>query len=406
MEIQPSLLSYIFAGSTKWCINYEFPELTLELDGAIVKLNPEQVLEAYIRKGWMWSTVTLKTQDQNYLFKGLFNAQAEKLQTEIYNDAEFLKNQRNAEQIKTTLLPYLFEYQDFIQQNRYLSHHFTQLFKSDITQRSKDEIDRFNRLIQRDKSFVFEPFQQGLFEQLKQFIELPIKANHAIDSKNKRFIDSELVAFKDFFDQVESTPLTEEQRISSIIFEDRNLLVAAAGSGKTSTIVGKVGYALLTGLYKPEEILVLAFNRNAGEELNERINLRLKDILEKFNTKIEALNFHQFGVRVIGKATSKSPSVSEHAGKTQPLLNRIIQQLNETDSDFQEKYLLFKTAYSKAPLSPFAFKTQSEWEKAQKQSFDRFKDGFVTYQGELVKSHGEKAIANWFQMLSHPNDIA
>lgn len=402
MEIQPSLLSYIFAGSTKWCINYEFPELTLELDGAIVKLNPEQVLEAYIRKGWMWSTVTLKTQDQNYLFKGLFNAQAEKLQTEIYNDAEFLKNQRNAEQIKTTLLPYLFEYQDFIQQNRYLSHHFAQLFKADITQRSKDEIDRFNRLIQRDKSFVFEPFQQGLFEQLKQFIELPIKANHAIDSKNKRFIDSELVAFKDFFDQVESTPLTEEQRISSIIFEDRNLLVAAAGSGKTSTIVGKVGYALLTGLYKPEEILVLAFNRNAGEELNERINLRLKDILEKFNTKIEALNFHQFGVRVIGKATSKSPSVSEHAGKTQPLLNRIIQQLNETDSDFQEKYLLFKTAYSKAPLSPFAFKTQSEWEKAQKQSFDRFKDGFVTYQGELVKSHGEKAIANWLYSQGIP----
>ena len=402
MEIQPSLLSYIFAGSTKWCINYEFPELTLELDGAIVKLNPEQVLEAYIRKGWMWSTVTLKTQDQNYLFKGLFNAQAEKLQTEIYNDAEFLKNQRNAEQIKTTLLPYLFEYQDFIQQNRYLSHHFAQLFKADITQRSKDEIDRFNRLIQRDKSFVFEPFQQGLFEQLKQFIELPIKANHAIDSKNKRFIDSELVAFKDFFDQVESTPLTEEQRISSIIFEDRNLLVAAAGSGKTSTIVGKVGYALLTGLYKPEEILVLAFNRNAGEELNERINLRLQDILEKFNTKIEALNFHQFGVRVIGKATSKSPSVSEHAGKTQPLLNRIIQQLNETDSDFQEKYLLFKTAYSKAPLSPFAFKTQSEWEKAQKQSFDRFKDGFVTYQGELVKSHGEKAIANWLYSQGIP----
>jgi len=105
----------------------------------------------------------------------------------------------------------------------------------------------------------------------------------------------------------------------------------------------------------------------------------------------------------IGKATSKSPSVSEHAGKTQPLLNRIIQQLNETDSDFQEKYLLFKTAYSKAPLSPFAFKTQSEWEKAQKQSFDRFKDGFVTYQGELVKSHGEKAIANWLYSLYFPD---
>jgi DNA helicase-4 len=72
MEIQPSLLSYIFAGSTKWCINYEFPELTLELDGAIVKLNPEEVLKSYIHKGWMWSTVTLKTQDQNYPVLELF----------------------------------------------------------------------------------------------------------------------------------------------------------------------------------------------------------------------------------------------------------------------------------------------------------------------------------------------
>lgn len=105
MEIQPSLLSYIFAGSTKWCINYEFPELTLELDGAIVKLNPEQVLEAYIRKGWMWSTVTLKTQDQNYLFKGLFNAQAEKLQTEIYNDAEFLKTKEMLNRLKQHCSP-------------------------------------------------------------------------------------------------------------------------------------------------------------------------------------------------------------------------------------------------------------------------------------------------------------
>jgi DNA helicase-4 len=95
-------------------------------------------------------------------------------------------------------------------------------------------------------------------------------------------------------------------------------LVAAAGSGKTSTIVGKVGYALLTGLYKPEEILVLAFNKNAGEELSERINFRLKDILTQFDTRVEALNFHKFGVKVIGKATGKSPSVSNDAGKQVP----------------------------------------------------------------------------------------
>ncbi|ENW63925.1 hypothetical protein F910_02779 [Acinetobacter baumannii NIPH 410] len=32
MDIRPSLLSYIFAGSKKWRINYTFSELVLELD--------------------------------------------------------------------------------------------------------------------------------------------------------------------------------------------------------------------------------------------------------------------------------------------------------------------------------------------------------------------------------------
>lgn len=47
MEIRPSLLSYIFAGSTKWRINYEFPELTLELDGTLVKQTYYQVMKIY-----------------------------------------------------------------------------------------------------------------------------------------------------------------------------------------------------------------------------------------------------------------------------------------------------------------------------------------------------------------------
>ena len=402
MDIRPSLLSYIFADSTKWRINYTFPELLLELDTKTVKLNPEQVLETHIQKGWIWSSLTLETLDQNFQFKGIFNTKAEEFQNKLHNDAEFLRNKRNAEKIKETLKPYLLEYQNFIQQNIYLSYRLCNLFRSDLSQRSKASVEQFNSLIQRDSSFAFEPVLQNQFEQLRQFIELSIQVNYAIDTKNKRFVESELKVFKKFFDQVESTPLTDEQRVSSIIFEDRNLLVAAAGSGKTSTIVGKVGYALLTGLYKPEEILVLAFNKNAGEELSERISFRLKDILSNFDTSVEALNFHKFGVRVIGKATGKSPSVSNDAGKPQALLNRIIQQLIETDSDFQEKYLLFKTAYLRAPLSPFAFKTRNDWEKAQKRSFDRFKDGFETYQGEIVKSHGEKAIANWLYSQGIP----
>ena len=53
MNIRPSLLSYIFASSTKWRINYTFPELLLELDTKTIKLNHEEVLETHIQKGWI-----------------------------------------------------------------------------------------------------------------------------------------------------------------------------------------------------------------------------------------------------------------------------------------------------------------------------------------------------------------
>ena len=66
-----------------------------------------------------------------------------------------------------------------------------------------------------------------------------------------------MVAYKDFFDAVETTPLTAEQRRAAVVMEDRNLLVASAGSGKTSTVVGKVGYVLLGELATPDEVLVV-----------------------------------------------------------------------------------------------------------------------------------------------------
>lgn len=128
MDIRPSLLSYIFAGSAKWRINYTFPELILELDTKTIKLNPEQVLETRIQKGWIWSSLTLETIDQNFQFKGVFNTQAEEFQIKLYNDAEFLRNKRSAEKIKESLKPFLLEYQNFIQQNIYLSYRLCNLF--------------------------------------------------------------------------------------------------------------------------------------------------------------------------------------------------------------------------------------------------------------------------------------
>ena len=108
-------------------------------------------------------------------------------------------------------------------------------------------------------------------------------------------------ANREFFDSVESTPLTIEQRRASVVMEDRNLLVASAGSGKTSTVVAKVGYALMRGLVRPEEILVVAFNAHAAAELEERVHERLGAWING-PMSVKAKTFHAFGLEVIAAA--------------------------------------------------------------------------------------------------------
>ena len=44
------------------------------------------------------------------------------------------------------------------------------------------------------------------------------------------------------FDRIETHPLSLAQRKSIVTDEDSTLVVAGAGTGKTSTVVGKVSY--------------------------------------------------------------------------------------------------------------------------------------------------------------------
>ena len=74
--------------------------------------------------------------------------------------------------------------------------------------------------------------------------------------------------------------MTERQRLSIVTNEDNNLIVAGAGSGKTSVVVAKVIYLIQKKLVKPEELLVLAYNTKAKDELEEII-VDLKRVIER-----------------------------------------------------------------------------------------------------------------------------
>ena len=114
---------------------------------------------------------------------------------------------------------------------------------------------------------------------------------------NESFVVHEMQKFEKFFADLGGFTLSQEQREACIRLEDNNLLVASAGSGKSATMVGKVAYVLEKELYHPSEILVLAFNKSAADELKERIARQLNVDEEALECRVTT--FHALGRWII-----------------------------------------------------------------------------------------------------------
>jgi DNA helicase-4 len=211
------------------------------------------------------------------------------------------------------------------------------------------------------------------------------------DDMNERHLARELVESRPFFDTVEKSPLTNEQAEAVINFDGRVLLVASAGSGKTSTMVAKAGYALSKGYFAPDRMLVLAFNNDAAAELRERINARLGP-LGLPAEQVVAKTFHAFGLDVIGKATGKRPSLAPwvETGRDQDALLEMVDDIKGVDPVFRAQWDLFRLVFGQ-DLPKFGKEAANPeaWDKAAS------RDGFWTLNNEVVRSRGELVIANW-----------
>lgn len=210
------------------------------------------------------------------------------------------------------------------------------------------------------------------------------------EEQNAKYLEHQRKARKDFFDTVEKNPLTDEQIHACICMDDAVMVVAAAGAGKTSTMVAKTGYVLNEGLATPEQILLLAFNRATADELGGRIAEQLQGVPDV--DKVRSQTFHAFGIEVIGKATGKRPSLAPWVDPSKPgedirQVSGIIETLTAQDPKFKRHWDLFRTVYGR---------DVGKW--GQRQEPDAYADGkrgFLTAKGDIVKSKEERVIADW-----------
>lgn len=210
------------------------------------------------------------------------------------------------------------------------------------------------------------------------------------DQWNGKFLGMQKLLLHDFFKTVEKNPLTDEQIHACVCMDDAVMVVAAAGSGKTSTMVAKTGYALHAGLAKPEQILLLAFNKATAEEVGLRIAQQLKGVPRV--DKVRSSTFHAFGIDVIGQATGKKPSLAPWVDPSNPgadvrEVGDIIKALAERDKTFKRDWDMFRTVYAR---------DVGKWDQPDEpEAYGNGVRGFRTAKGEVVKSKEERTIADW-----------
>ncbi|WP_052750118.1 UvrD-helicase domain-containing protein [Arsukibacterium sp. MJ3] len=221
-----------------------------------------------------------------------------------------------------------------------------------------------------------------LFETL-QFQAAWVEADFNL--LRERYVKQQLTKYQRYFDQVESKPLTEKQRQACVIDEDNNLVLAGAGTGKTSTMVGRAGYLLQSGQAQADEVLMLAFANKAAAEMQERIKKRLGDC------GITASTFHKLGKDIIATVEGKQPSLTPLADDEKLLARQVNDWFEQhlKQADYQKKVLDYFQHYLYPVKNLFDFDTEGEY-------FDYILANDIrTLKGEKVKSLGECLIANY-----------
>lgn len=179
----------------------------------------------------------------------------------------------------------------------------------------------------------------------------------------------------------------DQQQLESIATDVHSrLVIAGAGTGKSTTIIGFIKYLLKSGKAEPEDILALSFTNASVDELKLRIQ-------KETGHRIEATTFHRLGIKVIASANGKVPKICNVA------LNQfIVDELNRKRSD--SAYMRNLNEYLLYDLN--GKHNESDFKNGPEYLHYLEVNPLITLNGESVKSYGEADIANYLAVNGIP----
>jgi len=257
------------------------------------------------------------------------------------------------------------EYSDHvitIQEEKDFTYRFTKLYKEAI-------------ILKRRLEFL----HISPSDNLKHFINDYGSLHKYVNSHNEAVLQERIKNNKSFFDHCLAYPLDQQQRRSIVSEAENCLVVSSAGSGKTSSIVGKVKYLIEKKNINPEHILLISYTNKAASELTQRIDV----------PGLRGYTFHKLALDLIGQITGQKPSICDN---TDALFIRIYHELIK-DISFKKAVLKYFFQYE-TPETDMEAQEDQKRQDLSEQKDNKIKallpdmDGNPVY----VKSEQEKKI--------------
>ena len=199
--------------------------------------------------------------------------------------------------------------------------------------------------------------------------------------------------------------MNEMQQKAVFCTEGPLLILAGAGSGKTTVLVNRIAYILESGLCKPWQILAITFTNKAAGELKERIC----KAVDEGGDEIWAATFHSTCARILRRYGDKI-GYSTHftvydSADQKSIVKKALKQLN-----IEEKYLPVKSVLSE--ISKAKDKMETPEMMLKKSVGDIRKEQiakvYEIYQNELVTSDAmdfDDMLCNTVKLLEQEPDV-
>jgi len=222
--------------------------------------------------------------------------------------------------------------------------------------------------------------------------------------------------FKNMFINIDKNIVLDEEQINAILNDSKyTLILAGAGTGKTTTMVAKVKYLVDIKKVDPKRILVISYTKKAVEELQSLI-------IDEFGINTNVTTFHSLAYKYVRNIFMNRKCEIVDYNKKESIFydfindmfksKRIEDLINTFSKDklnlnnffygayFNDNYLKFND-YDTFFKSYKEYKIEEALNKGIKDVINEWIDkkikseNIITIKGELVKSVGEAVIANF-----------